>query len=114
MAGSRAQRHPSRVVDPRGQGVQQRRLHAACHPGSSPLSAAIRTNVPAGACSLRQRQRTRSCLQPPCHLNPPACSTLMCRATNADAALLSDRELAALVAIDWEVQAVLKKGGLVL
>lgn len=38
----------------------------------------------------------------------------MCRATNADAALLSDRELAALVAIDWEVQAVLKKGGLVL
>ncbi|KAL4446744.1 hypothetical protein ABPG77_007988 [Micractinium sp. CCAP 211/92] len=40
--------------------------------------------------------------------------TLMCKATDAHAALLSDRELAALIAIDWEVQAVLKKGGLVL
>lgn len=38
----------------------------------------------------------------------------MCKATDAHAALLSDRELATLIAIDWEVQAVLKKGGLVL
>ena len=38
----------------------------------------------------------------------------MCRATGASAELLSDRELAALIAIDWEVQAVLKRGGLVL
>ncbi|KAL4425423.1 hypothetical protein ABPG75_009439 [Micractinium tetrahymenae] len=40
--------------------------------------------------------------------------TLMCRATEAVPVLLNDRELAALIAIDWEVQAVLKKGGLVL
>lgn len=38
----------------------------------------------------------------------------MCRATGTSPELLSDRELAALIAIDWEVQAVLKQGGLVL
>lgn len=38
----------------------------------------------------------------------------MCRATGASPELLSDRELAALIAIDWEVQAVLKQGGMVL
>lgn len=40
--------------------------------------------------------------------------TLMCRATGASPELLSDRELAALIAIDWEVQAMLRQGGLVL
>lgn len=38
----------------------------------------------------------------------------MCRATGASPELLGDRELAALIAIDWEVQAVLRQGGLVL
>jgi hypothetical protein len=38
----------------------------------------------------------------------------MCRATAASPELLADRELATLVAIDWEVQAVLRHGGLVL
>lgn len=38
----------------------------------------------------------------------------MCRATGATPELLSDHELAALIAVDWEVQAVLKQGGLVL
>ena len=37
----------------------------------------------------------------------------MCRATGASPELLADRELAALIAVDWDVQAVLKSGGLV-
>lgn len=45
---------------------------------------------------------------------PATCRTLMCRATSSSPELLADRELAALIAIDWEVQAVLKQGGLVL
>ena len=38
--------------------------------------------------------------------------TLMSRATNADPAMLADRELAALVGMDWEVNAVLRMYGL--
>ena len=39
--------------------------------------------------------------------------TLMCRATGAKPELLSDRELAALVGMDWDVNAVLRFNGLV-
>jgi hypothetical protein len=38
--------------------------------------------------------------------------TLMTRATGASAALLADRELAALVGMDWEVAGVLRAAGL--
>eukprot|EP00887_Chlorella_sp_A99_P003478 scaffold7.g3478.t1 len=39
--------------------------------------------------------------------------TLLCRATGANAELLNDRELAALIAMDWSVSAVLRSAGLV-
>lgn len=59
-----------------------------------------------------------SCLPPPTTNAPPPipapCRTLMCRATGTTPELLADRELAALIAIDWEVQAVLRQGGLAL
>ncbi len=41
------------------------------------------------------------------------CRTLMCRATNSSPELLADREVALLVAVDWEVHAILRQGGLV-
>lgn len=40
------------------------------------------------------------------------CRTLMSRATGARPDLLADRELAALVGIDWDVNAVLRANGL--
>lgn len=41
------------------------------------------------------------------------CRTLLCRATGASAELLCDREVAALVAMDWGVNALLRSAGLV-
>lgn len=85
---------------------------ACCpHSGSSLCSS----KPQAWALATRRTRKCAHCTSPA--PLPPAssvCSTLMCKATDAHAALLSDRELAVLIAIDWEVQAVLKKGGLVL
>lgn len=40
------------------------------------------------------------------------CRTLMCRATGASPALLTDRELAALVSLNWQVSGLLRKSKL--
>lgn len=55
-------------------------------------------------------------LRSPPRASPPACSpprTLLCRATGASPELVSDREVAALVAMDWGIDALLRSAGLV-